>query len=190
MHLQMHATMDATFALTIRAALGVLFAVALVHKLRAPRRFAATLAEYRLLPPRFAPVAAACVVMAELGVVAGLALWPTWGAAAAALLLAVYAGAVTVNLARGRRHIDCGCGGPAARREIDEWLVARNALVAGVALAAALVPAPPRTLVWLDACTVVAATAALAACWTAAEHLAALSPGFASLRQAIRREDA
>ena len=39
-------------------------------------------------------------------------------AAAAALLLALYAGAIGVNLARGRRDIDCGCGGPASRQPI------------------------------------------------------------------------
>ena len=176
--------MDPVFDLIIRAALGVLFVVAAWHKLRDPRRFAATLGEYRLLPTRFAPAAAACVVLAELGAVVALLLWPRGGAAAAAALLAVYASAIAVNLARGRRHIDCGCAGPAARREISAWMVARNAVVAVAALAAAVLPMEARELVWLDACTIVAATALLAACWSATDHLVTLAPGLARVREA------
>lgn len=176
--------MDPVFDLIIRAALGVLFVVAAWHKLRDPRRFAATLGEYRLLPARFAPAAAACVVLAELGAVVALLLWPRGGATAATALLAVYASAIAVNLARGRRHIDCGCGGPAARREISAWMVARNAVVAVTALAAAVLPVEARELVWLDACTIVAATALLAACWSATDHIVTLAPGLARLREA------
>ena len=176
--------MDPTIDLVIRVALGLLFVVASWHKLRDPRRFAATLGEYRLLPARFAPAAAACVVLAELGAVVALLLWPRGGAAAAAALLAVYASAIAVNLARGRRHIDCGCAGPAARREISAWMVARNAVVAVAALAAAVLPMEARELVWLDACTIVAATALLAAGWSATDHLVTLAPGLARVREA------
>src|SRR5262249_62189213 len=101
------------FDLIIRAALGLLFVVAAWHKLRDPRRFAATLGEYHLVPARFAPAAAACVVLAELGTVVALVRWPRGGATAAAALLAVYGAAIAVHLARGPRHIDCGCGGAA-----------------------------------------------------------------------------
>ncbi len=89
-------------------------------------------------------------------------------------MLLVYAAAVGVNLRRGRRHIDCGCAGPAARRPISGWLVARNVVLAAAALAG-LAPVAPRGLVWVDAFTVVAATTALAACWTAADQLLALA---------------
>ena len=124
------------------------------------------------------------MILAELGIVLALVLWPAWGAAAGAALLGLYGTAIAVNLARGRRHIDCGCGGAAARREISAWLVARNGLAAAAALAVAGVPEAARGLVWLDACTVVAATAMLAACWSAADHLLALAPGFARRREA------
>ena len=176
--------MDPVIDLTLRAALALLFAGAVQHKLRDPRHFTATLAEYRLLPARLAPLAAACVILAELGIVLALALRPAWGAAAGAALLGLYGAAIAVNLARGRRHIDCGCGGPAARREISGWLVTRNGLAAAAALVVALVTEAARELVWLDTCTAVAATAMLAACWSAADHLLALAPGFARLREA------
>ncbi len=53
---------------------------------------------------------------------------------AAACLLCVYALAIGINLARGRRNIDCGCTGPATRQLLSGWLLARNAGL--VALAA------------------------------------------------------
>ena len=176
--------MDPVIDITMRAALALLFAGAVQHKLRDPRHFTATLAEYRLLPARLAPAAAVCVILAELGILLALVLRPAWGAAAGAALLGLYGAAIGVNLARGRRHIDCGCGGPAARREISGWLVARNGLAAGAALATALVPVASRGLVWLDACTVVAATTMLAASWSASDHLLALAPGLARMREA------
>ncbi len=175
--------MDPVIDLTARLALGLLFLVAAGHKLREPARFVATLADYRLLPARLAGIAAALVTGAELAVVAALAVRPPAGRAGAAALLGLYAGAVALNLARGRRHIDCGCTGPAARRPIGGWLVARNLLLAGVALVG-LAPLAPRPLVWVDGVTVIAAVGALAACWTATDRLLALAPGLARLREA------
>lgn len=175
--------MDPTIDLTLRGALGLLLLAAALHKLRDPRRFTATLADYRLLPRRLAGAAAALVVGAELVVVAALAVDPPRGLAGAAALFALYAAAIGINLARGRRHIDCGCAGPAARRPIGGWLVARNAVLVAVALAG-LVPLAPRPLVWVDGLTVIAATAALAACWTATDRLLALAPAVARIRGA------
>ena len=63
-------------------------------------------------------------------------------------------------------------------------MVARNAVVAVAALAAAVLPMEARELVWLDACTIVAATALLAACWSATDHLVTLAPGLARVREA------
>jgi hypothetical protein len=165
--------MDPVVDLVLRVSLALLFATAAWHKLRAPRSFAATLGEYRLLPVSLAPVAAALVVAAELATVAALVAASRIGLAFAAGLLLVYAAAVAVNLLRGRRHIDCGCAGPSARQRIGGWLVARNLVLAATALAG-LAPVAPRALVWVDAFTVVAATIALAACRAAADRLLAL----------------
>jgi hypothetical protein len=175
--------MDPVVDLTLRASLGLLFVVTATHKLRDRRRFAATVAEYRVLPPPLAAAAAALVVAAELAVVAALAAEPRCGLAGAAGLLGLYAGAIAINLARGRRHIDCGCTRPAARQPISGWLVARNLVLACAALAG-LAPVATRSLLWVDAVTAAAATAALAACWTATDRLLALAPGLARLREA------
>jgi hypothetical protein len=59
--------------------------------------------------------------------------------AGAATLLAAYAGAVLINLLRGRADIDCGCGGTA--QPLSYWLVLRNVLLGGAALLLLATPA-------------------------------------------------
>ena len=99
----------------LRAGLALLLLSAAVHKLRDARGFRAVLADYRLLPERLVPALAVALIGLECTVGASL-LVPGAGPApalAAAALLSVYAGAIAVNLARGRRHVSCGCAGPA-----------------------------------------------------------------------------
>ena len=175
--------MDPVVDATVRAGLALLFLAAAAHKLRDPARFRATVADYRLLPDVLVPLGAAFLIVAEPVVVAALAGARWWGLAGAAALLALYAAAIGVNLVRGRRHLDCGCAGPALRRPISGWLVVRNLALVTVALAD-LAPAQVRSLVWIDGLTVVAATAALAACWAATDRLVALAPDLARLREA------
>lgn len=175
--------MDPVAHVVLRAALALLFLAAALHKVRDPGRFRVTLAEYRLLPRALVAAAAAALVAAEAGVAVALALpgRSLPGALGAAGLLAVYGLAVAVNLARGRRDLDCGCAGPALRRPISGGLVVRNAVLAAAALAT-LAPVGPRPLVWLDAVTVLGATGALAALWAAAERLLAHAPVLARVR--------
>jgi Methylamine utilisation protein MauE len=177
-------SIDPAIDATLRVALGLLFLVAAGHKLRAPARFRAALADYRLLPPALVPVAAVLVVAAELGVTAALAVPAARlaGLVDAAALLLVYAAAIGVNLARGRREIDCGCAGPALRRPLDGRLVGRNAVAAAAALAA-LAPVAPRALVWVDALTVAGGAAVLAAAWASVDRLLAEAPRLARLRE-------
>jgi hypothetical protein len=175
--------MDPVVDTTLRAALALLFLVAAGHKLRDLGRFRATLAEYRLLPAVLTAPGAAAVVAAELAVAAALA-GPTVrrsGLVAAAVVLLVYAAAVGINLARGRRDLDCGCAGPAVRRPISAWLVARNVVLAAAALAG-LAPVRARTLVWVDALTVAGGAAALAALYAALDRMIAHAPAMARLR--------
>ena len=125
-----------------------------------------------------AVVLLACVVVA-IALVASARRAP--GPVAAAAVLVVYGAAIAVNLARGRRHIDCGCAGPAVRRPISGWLVARNAALAAAALAA-VAPVRPRPLVWVDVLTVMGATATLAALYASVDRLLAHAPVLARLR--------
>lgn len=133
----------------IGMALALLLGSAAAHKLREPQRFAAQLAAYRLLPEAVAPLAGRALGALEAFLC--LALLLPWTRAAAgpavALLLALYGGAIAINLLRGRRHIDCGCGDVPV--PLSLWLLVRNAvLVAGAAVLA--LPVSERALGWLD----------------------------------------
>src|SRR5262249_14927936 len=92
-------------------------------------------------------------------VVVALAVAPTYGLAWAAALLGLYAAAIAVNLARGRRHLDCGCTGPALRRPISGWLVLRNLVLVAIA-PADLAPLATPPLGGIDRLTRVAASRA------------------------------
>ncbi|MCC6847057.1 MAG: methylamine utilization protein MauE [Deltaproteobacteria bacterium] len=166
--------LDPVVTLAVRAAFALLFAVAAWHKLRDRAGFRAVLAAYRVLPERVVPAAGVAVAALE-GTLATAWLAPgaaSVAAPATAALLAVYALAIGVNLARGRRTIDCGCGVGGAAQPVGEGLVARNALLAAGALAT-LRPTTPRALVWIDAATVAGVVAVAACAWTAAHALAA-----------------
>ena len=164
--------MDPVIDLTLRAALALLFAGAVRHKLLDPRHFTATLAEYRLLPARLAPLAAACVILAELGIVLALALRPAWGAAAGAALLGLRlampsisraaAGTSTAAVAVRPRAGDQrlagrACSSPRAARSWRSCRRQGGCLVGRVYRRRA--------------------TTMLAACWSAADHLLALALG-------------
>jgi hypothetical protein len=143
----------------LAVALAVLWGHAAVVKLRDLERLEGVIADYRLLPAPIARPASRVLPALELAVAAGLVLAASRPAAAlaSAALLATYAAAVGVNLARGRRSIDCGCGG--APRPIHAWLVGRNAVLAAASLAL-LAPVGARALGGLDALNAAMALAA------------------------------
>jgi len=175
--------MDPAVDATLRAAFALLFLVAASHKLRDFGRFRTTLGDYRLLPGAVVPLAAILVVGVEIA--AAITLLASArrapGPVAAAALLVLYGVAIALNLARGRRHIDCGCAGPAVRRPISGWLVARNGALAAAVLVG-LAPVRSRPLVWVDALTVVGATATLAVLYASLDGLLAHAPVLARLR--------
>jgi hypothetical protein len=175
------AALDPALRALLRLALvGVLLAAAR-HKLADRARFRAALSGYGLLPERLVPGVAAAVPAAE-GALALALLAPGLGATPAlctAALLALYAAAIAVNLLRGRRAIDCGCG--ARPRPIGWALVARNALLVALSLAAAL-PAQARALGWVDALTIAAGAAALALLHAASDALLASGAGLRGAR--------
>jgi hypothetical protein len=167
-------TLDPAIDLALRAGLALLFATGALAKLRDLRGFAEAVAGYRLLPEGLAAPAAAAFVAAELVLAAALfvpALRVGASLGVAAVLL-LYGFAIAVNLARGRRDIDCGCEGLSGRQALSEALVLRNALLAAAALASAL-PVAPRPLGWLDALTGVGAVASSSLLYVAANRLLA-----------------
>jgi uncharacterized membrane protein YphA (DoxX/SURF4 family) len=166
--------LDPVVVLALRLALAALFAAAAVHKARDRAGFRAALGDYRLLPEAAVPAAAVAVALGEAALALALLVPATAPAAglAAAGLLAVYAFAIGANLARGRRHVACGCLGPAAEQPIHAGLLVRNGALI-VAAGVAALPAASRPLVPLDAFTAVAAAMTLALLYAAADGLMA-----------------
>lgn len=180
--------MDPVLAVVLRGALALLFVVAAVHKLRDRDAFRATLDAYALLPSALTAPLARAVPIVELAA-AVLLVAPraaTAGAVLAVLLLAVYALAMSVNLLRGRRDLDCGCMGPGARSKVAPELVVRNVVLIAAALVAGFAPIHARALVWMDFVTVPLAIAVLAALYAATERVLALAPTVAALRADLR----
>lgn len=154
----------------LRLFLSTVFALAALHKLRDRAGFRLALRGYALLPEPALPVVGVALPLLELSAVAALlgSPAPAVGVGIAASLLLLYSAAIGVNLLRGRRDIDCGCGGPAAGRTLGADLLGRNALLLG-ALALCAPPPGARPLVWVDGLTVVAGAASLALLYAAAE---------------------
>lgn len=130
---------------------GLIFAQALIHKLRNPQRFTQAVREYDLFPGTLALPASLFLALAELSVVVLILisiLFPNLrdsliarsGLAAAAVLLALYGAAMGINLAREKLGLDCGCtSGPTP---VSVGLVLRNIVLSVFALTAAVIPGP------------------------------------------------
>jgi hypothetical protein len=152
---------DTSWAATI-----LLFSLALYHKLQDWAGFRRALVDYRIVPSSLVPTVAVVVVALEAAVVTGRFV------ALGGVLLLAYAAAIALNLVRGRVRIDCGCGGIAGRERLSWWLVGRNVVCAAVAFAASS-RASLRDLEWMDAFSLVAAVAVLAALYVATDQLIA-----------------
>jgi len=155
-------TLDPVVGLLLLASFALLFAAAAAHKWRDLSQFAQALAAYELLPAVTALRLHVLFPVVESAVAVGL-LVPTTRRLAAlggTLLLLCYAGAMAVNLLRGRRDIACGCGGPDQQRTIAAWMVWRN-LLFGLLLASTLWPWSTRLLLPTDWLTLGAGFAAV-----------------------------
>ena len=173
---------DPVILLVLRLTLAFIFVTALAHKLKDPRAFSAAVAEYQLLPSALLIPGTAALLLLEVLVVLALVLpglghFGAWGAVAS---LTLYAGAMSVNLARGRRDIDCGCSGPALRQQLSEWLVLRNATLVALAVLAAQ-PTTGRVLSGWDASTIVFGVVALLLLYSTENHLIANQPKLKAL---------
>lgn len=95
-----------------RTALGIVFAMSAIQKLRYPARFLDDVAAYRVLPRVPARAFGIVVIAGETMVAIALLSSTLVGLASlgALALLAAFAAAVTVNLHRGQ-YVACGCFG-------------------------------------------------------------------------------
>lgn len=139
--------------------------------------FEGAVANYQLLPGWLEKPTAWAVPLCESACAAGLLFAATRGAAAAALevLLGVFSGAIAVNLARGRRDIDCGCFGPALRQELGGALLARNLVLIAAAFLLEL-PVAPRALEPTDFVTIACGAVTLTMMYLSANYAIANAP--------------
>jgi len=174
---------DPVVSHVLAATLALVFALAAWHKLRDLGAFASAVAGYEILPARLVPAAAGVLAIVEATAAALVFAAPARTIALATLvaLLVLYAGAMGIALARGRRELDCGCFVPAHRRPVGPELVLRNVVLALLG-AFALLPATPRALGALDAATVVAGVATGLLLLAAVDQALANAPGLRALR--------
>ena len=178
--------LDPSPGILLVAALALLFASSAWHKTRSVPEFAAVLTAYRVLPAAVSRRIAWAVPLLELTIAAALLWQPSRRAAAVAgiALLIAYAGGIALNLARGRRDLDCGCAGAGNRRSIAGWMVWRNLSLAAC-LGVAAMPWVPRTLVATDALTIAGGLAVAALLYMTLDRLLGqVKPRSAALRGA------
>lgn len=151
-------------------ALALIVLAAAWHKFTDATAFLSALAAYRLLPMRLVDPAAKGLPVVEAALAVMVLVPATRAPALVALsaLFVVYGAAIGINLARGRSHIDCGCGGDA--HSLTWGLVGRNAVLALLALTAAG-GVIDRDFEWLDAVTLVTGVLALYALYLMADEL-------------------
>ncbi len=150
----------------------LLFALAGSHKLRNLAVFTEVLCEYRVLPEPLARRSAWLIPAVELGIALALP-WQAcrpWALIAAIGVLIAYASGISLNIARGRRGLDCGCGASGNRRAIAPWMVWRN-LVFSLALGVAALPWIARPLSGLDVLTVIGGLTAAAMLYATIDRL-------------------
>jgi hypothetical protein len=119
-----------------RVCVGLVFLLAATQKTRHWQILFGVVANYRLLPRLL--VAPAAALLPPLEMMVGLLLLSaqllSWALPLAAMLLLLFAGAMAINLHRGRAHIDCGCGQSFLQQTLSWTLVARNVVLAALLL--------------------------------------------------------
>lgn len=124
----------------LRTFLALLFVTAGLSKLQNLEEFYGVVRNFRLLPDGPSRAVAYSLPILEIAVAAGLlaSSGTVPAAVTAALLLAGFAVAIAINVARGRTYIDCGCMRQGMKQPVSWLLVLRNGVLAGLALAVAV----------------------------------------------------
>lgn len=142
--------------------LALVFAGAAISKIQNTDEFHGVVRNFRLVPEPLDGIVAFVLPWMELAIAASLltGIATHLSAAAAGVLLLVFAGAIAINIFRGRTEIDCGCFRQGMRQRLSWALVARNMVLCAGAFWLAAQPAWLVPLGALD--IIVAALAALA----------------------------
>jgi hypothetical protein len=159
----------------ISVGFALLFTLSATHKFTNKLQFQAVLDAYQILPQQMTAPAALVIPVLELCLGIGWLLSAIFLIQLAAvsllsvMLLTTYGMAIGINLMRGRRYIDCGCGFSSAVgrnanapgiQQLSGGLVVRNGLLVIAAMLASFAPGA-RDLGLIDFLSLVAATIAL-----------------------------
>jgi hypothetical protein len=164
--------LDPTFGYLIVAGAALLLASAGIHKVRSLARFTEIFVAYRVLPSALGRRLAWLIPCLEVAIAIALLWEPSRRTAviAAIAVLIAYASGVGLNLLRGRRDLDCGCGRARDRRAIAGWMVWRNLFLAA-AIGSAALPWSPRALNSTDLLTVTGGLIVAVALYAAFDRL-------------------
>lgn len=177
---------DPVLSLAVRLTMAGVFLTGGLHQWRDRAMFAAIVEGYALLPRRLVTPVATLLPLAEMA--AGfLLLWPATGghgALAGLGLLGAVSAAVVINLLRGRRDIDCGCGGASGDQTLSWALVARNGVLAGL-LGLGVLPPSARALTAPDVGVALFAGLAALGLYAASNQLLANAPRLKALRDGL-----
>jgi membrane protein implicated in regulation of membrane protease activity len=160
---------------------GIVFVEAGLAKLRHRELVPGVVANYRLLPETLVAPVAAVLPIVELGLGLGLIASVFTGGVLrllglpAAALFVLFAGAMAINIVRGRRAIDCGCGRSQLRQPLRWGLVTRNLLLAALVVIQALPAGPGMIVAWVDIALALVAGTALFLMFLLFNALAALA---------------
>ncbi|HEY3849481.1 MAG TPA: MauE/DoxX family redox-associated membrane protein [Steroidobacteraceae bacterium] len=127
---------DQVLAAQFAAFLAFLLAASAAHKWLRWKHTLAVMRDFAGVPPAAAPAAAAAAGLAEW-LAATLLFFPSYrvlGALLAASILTVYLTLIARSLIAGRRDVDCGCSFGPARHALGIFEVARNSVLASLAL--------------------------------------------------------
>ena len=166
-------TVDPIIGHLCRGSLALLWFNSSLGKLRAFDDHRKAIARYELLPDFLIPPFARLLPLIEFSTGIGLLLVDAV-AFASISLLAIYSIAIAINLRRGRRDLDCGCGGPTLRQGLSEGLIIRNAALA-VASGVVLLPSGNRALGWADGFTIVFGVLLMTLIYASGNQLLAVS---------------
>lgn len=165
---------DTLASVTITAFLVIVLMRACWHKLDHFLETVGFAQGYGLVPDRWtAPIIRGLTLAEALAVLALIipAMRPLGGFAAAALF-AGYGLLMMAALMQGRRHIDCGCGGPP--QIVSTLTLGRNAMLTALALAVAALPVT--SVKPVEAAVAITAALILSAIYAVAEKLASHLP--------------
>ena len=108
-----YVNIELSLSLLFRLLLSAIFLASSLGKIRNPRQFAKTIAEYQLVPTILSYSTAVTLIALEafLAFLLLVGYQIRFVAAISALLFLIFAIAISINLMRKRTNINCGCFG-------------------------------------------------------------------------------